>query len=223
MRLLIVEDDNNINELLAAALRAEGYAVDAALDGERGYFLASTNSYDLLILDYNLPGLNGREIIQKLRQEGKELPILMLTVQNALDDKVDILTLGADDYLTKPFALSELLARLKALLRRPETWRGHTLKLKNLELDPDRFLVTKNGKRIALSSKEFSLLEYLMQHQGQVMSRQEIMEHVWDENADPFSNTIEAHISNLRKKLETKQDKFIYTVPNRGYKAETAG
>jgi len=220
MRLLMVEDDNNIVHALLPALKTENYTVDVANDGAHGYFLASTNTYDLIILDYNLPGLNGREIIKKLRDENFSVPILMLTVHNELHDKVDLLTLGADDYLTKPFALSEFLARLKVILRRPPAWQGHTLKISNLELDPDKFLVTKNGRRIVLSSKEFSLLEYLLRNRGLILSRQNIMEHVWDENADPFSNTIEVHIGNLRRKLETTEQKFIFTVPNRGYKID---
>lgn len=220
MRLLLIEDDVDIIRSLAAALKAANYVVDTALDGERGYFSATTSNYDLIILDYNLPGLNGREIVKRLREEGSKTPVLMLTVHNELADKVDLLNLGADDYLTKPFALSEILARIKAILRRPETWQNHRLKIGDLELDSDKFLATRNGKRINLSSKEFALLEYLMQNKGRIMSRQEIMEHVWDENADPFSNTIEAHISNLRKKLETDKQKLIFTVSNRGYKID---
>jgi DNA-binding response OmpR family regulator len=222
MRLLIIEDDENISAFLAPALKAEGYAVDSANNGEHGYFLAATNNYNLIILDYNLPQLNGREIIKKLRDEGKVMPILMLTIHSELSDKIDLLNLGADDYLTKPFSLSELVARIKAILRRPEIWHGHILKLNNLELNPDKFLVTKNKQRVSLSSKEFALLEYLLQNKGRILSRQEIMEHVWDENANPFSNTIESHISNLRKKLETNRQKFIFTVSNRGYKIDEA-
>jgi len=220
MRLLLIEDDKNIIHPLALALKADNYTVDTARDGERGYFLARTNDYDLIILDYNLPKLSGREIIKKIRAEKISTPVMILTVRGELDDKVDLLTLGADDYLAKPFALSELLARLKALTRRPKIWQGRILRLGNLELDPDRFLLTKNGKRITLSSKEFALLEYLLKNKGLLLSRQEIMEHVWDENADPFSNTIEVHIRNLRRKLETDGKKLIFTVSNRGYKID---
>jgi DNA-binding response OmpR family regulator len=220
MRLLLVEDDADIIRPLALALKADNYAVDIARDGERGYFLARLNDYDLIILDYNLPKLSGREIIKKIRAEKISTPVIILTVRGELDDKVDLLTLGADDYLAKPFALSELLARLKALARRPKIWQGRILRLGNLELDPDKFLLTKNGQRITLSSKEFALLEYLLKNKGLILSRQEIMEHVWDENADPFSNTIEVHIRNLRKKLETDGKKLIFTVSNRGYKID---
>ncbi len=221
MRLLLTEDDSNIIRPIKLALKQAGYVVDVAKDGERGYFLAATNDYDLIILDYNLPQLNGREIINKLRAEKINAPILVLTVHSELADKTDLLNLGADDYLTKPFALSELLARIKAILRRPRDWQSPLLTLNNLELDPDKFLVLKDGERIILSTKEFSLLEYLLKNKGKIMTRQEIMEHVWDENADPFSNTIEVHIRNLRKKLETEKQKFIFTVSNRGYKIDT--
>jgi len=220
MRLLLIEDDEEITNLLASALKAANYAVDIATDGERGYFLAATNNYDLINLDYNLPKLNGREIIERIRTEEIKVPIIMLTIHSELADKVDLLTLGADDYLAKPFALSELLARIKAILRRPDSWQNRLLKLNGLELDPDKFLVTKNGERIALSAKEFTLLEYLLQNKGRILPRQEIMEHVWDENANPFSNTIEVHIRNLRRKLETDDQKFIFTVSNRGYKID---
>jgi len=220
MRLLLIEDDKNIIRPLSLALKAENYVIDIAYDGERGYSLARTNDYDLMILDYNLPKLNGREIIEKIRAERINIPIIMLTVRSEINDKIDLLTLGADDYLVKPFVLSELLARLKALSRRPKTWQSRILKLGSLKLDLDKFLLTKDEHRIILSSKEFSLLEYLLKNKGHIMSRQEIMEHVWDENADPFSNTIEVHIRNLRKKLEMDGKKIIFTVSNRGYKID---
>ncbi len=220
MHLLLIEDDVNITKALIPILKEKGYNIDQASEGERGYFLASTNNYDLLILDYNLPKLTGRELIKKLRQEKNIVPILMLTVRNELKEKIDLFELGVDDYLTKPFKIPELLARITALLRRPQSWRGNILKIKNLELDHNKFLVTKNKIRIALSSKEFTLLEYLLANQGTVLSRQNIMEYVWDENADPFSNTIEVHIGNLRRKLETKKEKFIFTISNRGYKID---
>jgi DNA-binding response OmpR family regulator len=220
MRLLLIEDDPEIVRPLLRALKIAGFAVDAAKDGERGYFLATTNPYQLIILDYNLPKLDGREIIKKIRSENIHTPILMITVRAELDDKIDLLTLGADDYLIKPFALSELLARIKAIMRRPESWQEKILKIGTLEMNPDKFLVTRDGKSIFLSSKEFALLEYLLTNKGLILSRQAIMEHVWDENADPFSNTIEVHIRSLRKKLETETHKFIFTFPNRGYKLD---
>jgi DNA-binding response OmpR family regulator len=220
MKLLLIEDDAEITRLLALALKTAGYVVDVVGDGEQGYFLARTSSYDLIILDYNLPKLNGREIIKRLREEEIGIPILMLTVNSELIDKVDLLTLGADDYLTKPFVLSELLAHIKAILRRPRNWQGPILKIDDLELNRDKFWVKKNGKKINLSYKEFTLLEYLLENKGQIVSRQAIREHVWDENADPFSNTIEVHIMNLRKKIENSGRQLIFTFSNRGYKID---
>jgi len=220
MRLLIIEDDSNIIRPLSLALKAANFAVDTASDGERGCFLALTNNYDLIILDCNLPKLSGQEIIGKIRADGRDTPILVLTVRTETNNKVDLLNLGADDYLTKPFALSELLARVKAILRRPKNLAGRILTIADLELDADKFLVTKNGERIKLSAKEFSLLEYLLSNQGRVLPRQEIMEHVWDENADPFSNTIEVHIMKLRRKIESPGQQLIFTYSNRGYQID---
>ncbi len=220
MKVLLIEDDKNISDSLASFFKDNNIILDVAYDGERGAWLASINIYDLIISDYNLPKTNGKEIIEQIRKEGKTTPIIMLTVRTDLDDKIDILGIGADDYLTKPFSLCELLARMKAITRRPLKIESTKLKIKNLELDTDKFIVTKNGKRIELRSKEFTLLEYLMKNKGRFLSRQEIMEHVWDENADPFSNTIEVHIMNLRRKIENKKEHFIFTVSNRGYKID---
>lgn len=220
MRLLLIEDDNNIAEILAVFLKAKGYMTDVAADGEKGYQLACGQNYDLIILDYNLPKMNGREVIESLRAVKINTPVLMLSVRSGLDDKIELLNLGVDDYLTKPFNLTEILAHIKAILRRPPVWQETSLKINDLELIPEKFQATKNGHRVSLSPREFSLLEYLLRHRGLIMSRQDIMEHVWDENADPFSNTIEVHISNLRRKLETKKQKFIFTVSGRGYKVD---
>lgn len=220
MKILIIEDDKNISNSLASFLKSQNVVFDIAEEGERGLFLASINSYDLILLDYNLPKISGKEIITNLRTEGKTTPIIMLTVRAGLEDKINILEIGADDYLIKPFSLKELLARIRAVLRRPIRLEKEKLVCKNLEVDTTRFKVTKNGRNILLRTKEFTLLEYLLKNKGAVVSRQEIMEHVWDENADPFSNTIEVHIMNLRRKIETKKDRFIFTIPNRGYKLD---
>lgn len=144
----------------------------------------------------------------------------MLTVRCELPDKIELLNSGADDYLSKPFAISELLARIKAITRRPKNWSDSCLKCAGVELDQNKFTVTKNGQDVCLSYKEFALLEYLLKNKGRVIPRQEIMEHVWDENADPFSNTIEVHIMRLRKKLENKEERLISTFPNRGYRID---
>ena len=220
MRLLIIEDDKNLIRLLKTALKPAGYAVDTAESGEKGLNLALTNNYDLIITDYNLPRVSGREIIEKIRCEGQNTPILVLSVRSEINDRVELLNLGADDYLAKPFTLAELLARIKALLRRPQNLKNKTLKIGDIEMYPEKFLATKNGKRISLSSKEFALLQYLIENKGEILSRQKIMEHVWDENADPFSNTIEVHIMNLRKKIKTRSA-AIFTYSNIGYKIDT--
>jgi DNA-binding response OmpR family regulator len=220
MKILLIEDDTNIIQALTPALKEAGYIITAIANGEAGFFAAQIGGYDLIILDYNLPGLNGREIIRKLRDNGSIIPIIMLTIHSELTEKIDILDIGADDYLTKPFSFSELLARVKAILRRPESWEENVLKIGQLELNPSKFLAVQNGRRLFLSSKEFALLEHLLRHKGVILSRQNIMEHVWDENADPFSNTIEVHIRNLRRKLETDGQRLIFTVSNRGYKID---
>lgn len=220
MNILIIEDNQDILSTLTLALTRANFQVQTAADGLSGYELASHQSYDLIILDCNLPQLSGQEVVKKLRANGQTVPILILTVRNDINDKVELLDLGADDYLTKPFAISELLARLKALLRRGPR-RGKILRLGQLELDVEKFLALQNGKRLQLSFKEFSLLEYFMNNPERVLSRREIAEEIWDENHDPFSNTIEVHIMNLRKKLRAKnpkQGEIIVTVPNRGYK-----
>jgi DNA-binding response OmpR family regulator len=220
MKILIIEDDPHISRSLASFLKSQSIVFDIAVDGERGLFLARVNNYDLILLDYNLPKLSGKEIITKIRTEGQMTPIIMLTVRGELEDKINILEIGADDYLIKPFSLTELLARIKAVLRRPAKLETKKLICKNLELDATCFKVTRNGRSIPLRTKEFTLLEYLLRNKGSVISRQEIMEHVWDENADPFSNTIEVHMMNLRRKIETKKERFIFTIPNRGYKID---
>ena len=221
MTLLIIEDEQSMVLSLSLSLEATGFKVDSASDGQEGLELARSNKYDLILLDCNLPKLSGFEIVKKLRAEKCFTPIIILTVLGELNDKLELFNLGADDYLTKPFAFSELLARIKALLRRPRNLQGEILKIGNLELDADKFLVTRHGIRIPMSSREFALLEYLMINKGKFLSRQTILDNVWDENADPFSNTVEVHIMNIRKKLETDTDHYIFTASNRGYKIDT--
>ena len=220
MSLLLIEDDPNLVVSLTLALNKAGFKVESAKDGLTGLDLARSNQYELILLDCNLPRLSGFEIVKRLREDKNFTPIIILTVLGELNDKIELFNLGVDDYLTKPFAFSELIARIKALLRRPLNFRGKVLKVGNLELDPDKFLVTKNNIRIHLPSREFSLLEYLMANKGKFMSRQKIMEEVWDKDIDPFSNTIEVHIMNIRRKLETKDEHYIFTASNRGYKVD---
>lgn len=218
MKILIVEDEREIREFLKRSLKAESFEVDVAEDGERGSYLARTGGYDLVILDNVLPKKNGFEVCKEVRLAGVITPILMLSVRSGTGTKVDLLDAGADDYLVKPFSLDELLARIRALLRRPQRVEGDVLRAGDLTVDTRRQSVRKNGKDVYLTRKEFMLLEYLMRNRGTVLSRHMILEHVWDMNADPFSNTIEAHIMSLRKKIGSKGRRgFIRTVPGRGY------
>lgn len=220
MSLLLIEDDPNMVLSLSLALNNAGFKVESAGDGLTGLDFARLNKYELILLDCNLPKLSGFDVVKRLRAEKNFTPIIILTVLGELNDKIELFELGADDYLTKPFAFSELLVRIKALLRRPLNLRGEILKVGNLELDPDKFLVTKNSIRIPMSSREFSLLEYLMANKGKFISRQKLMEEIWDEEADPFSNTVEVHIMHLRRKLETETEHYIFTASNRGYKID---
>jgi len=221
MRVLIVEDEKAIRDFLKASLTAETFAVDVAEDGEKGLRFALTNDYDIIVLDNVLPKKTGFEVCKELRKQGKTMPILILSVKSETTTKVELLNVGADDYLIKPFSLDELLARIRALLRRPKQIESEILQIDNLELDTKKQTVTLEGKDVYLTRKEFALLEYLMKNQGIVLSRGMILEHVWDMNADPFSNTIESHILSLRRKIGDKgKGHLIQTIPGRGYKID---
>lgn len=220
MKALLIEDDESIAKSLVLFLKEKNIILDVSNRGDFGLDMALNKTYDVIILDYNLPHLNGLEITQKIRKEKNHVPIIMISIRSELDDKINLLDAGVDDYLTKPFSLCELLARIKSVTRRPPQIKDNFLKIKDLKLYPDKFSVKKGDKNLRLKAKEFSLLEYLMNNKGAYMSRQDIMEHVWDENADPFSNTIEVHIMKLRKKIESKKDRFIFTLANRGYKID---
>ena len=217
-----MEDDKNINRFLKKCLEDAGFAVDASLDGEEGAFLACTNNYDLIILDNVLPKKDGRQICQEIRSDGKDAPVLILSAKSEVGDKVDLLNMGADDYLNKPFHFEELLARIKALLRRPHVLKSDILQVDDLILDKNKKNVHRGGVEILLSPKEFMLLEYLMENEGAVVSRATISEHVWDKDFDVFSKTVEAHISNLRRKIDGQSEKkLIQTLSGRGYKIDS--
>lgn len=219
MNLLIVEDEKGILDFLQVSLKAEGFVVDTAADGEVGLRKATANDYDLAVLDIGLPQKDGRQICLELRALHKTMPIIMLSVKGEIDTKVDLLNIGADDYVVKPFSFTELLARIKALLRRPQKLEGDTFQVDGLILDTVSRKVTLGSKEIHLTPKEFFLLEYLMRNRGRVLSRAVILEHIWDMNADPFTNTVETHIMNLRKKLKDENKRlFIHTVSGTGYK-----
>lgn len=221
MRILIVEDEEKIALFLKSSLEAEFFATDVARDGEQGTFMALTTDYDVIILDYMLPKKKGIEVCEAIRAEGKTTPILMLSVESSSNLKAELLNAGADDYITKPFALEELMARVRALLRRPQQIQKTALVIDTLICDSARYHISRGGHAVRLTPKEFSLLEYLMRNEGIVLSRPMILEHVWDEHADPFSNTIESHILSLRKKIDLSDEvKLIHTIPGRGYVLE---
>lgn len=221
MRILIVEDDELVRTALKQALEAQCFAVDVATDGERGSFMGRTNAYDLVILDNMLPKRRGEQICEDIRKAGKTMPILLLSVQSEVKDKVAALNVGADDYLAKPFSHDELIARVRALMRRPTPIAEEILQFDDISLDVRSQKVMRGKQEIYLTRKEFMLLEYLLRNQGNVVSRSMLIDHVWDSSIDPFSNTIESHILSLRKKIERKRKKIIQTVPGRGYKIDT--
>lgn len=222
MRILIVEDERKIARALGRALRNEKYAVDISHDGTDAYAMAEMIDYDLLILDRMIPGdYDGLSLTKKLREEGKNVPILLLTALGATQDKTEGLDGGADDYLTKPFALDELLARVRALLRRPQTSVETVLRVADLSLDLNTHEVLRNNQKIELTNKEFSLLEYLVRNAGRPVSKEQIIAHVWDYDADILPNNIEVYISYLREKVDKPfKDKLIKTVRGLGYKID---
>ena len=218
MRILIVEDEKKIADLIKRGLKEEGYAVDMAPDGEKGEFLAATNQYDVIILDIMLPRMDGVTLCKNLREKKVTAPIIMVTAKDAVSDKVKGLDSGADDYLTKPFAFEELLARIRALLRKREGRTFTRLQVGDLALDLISHKVTRGDKEIELTSKEYALLEYLMRNAGAVVTRTMISEHVWDINFDSDTNIIDVYVNYLRKKIDDGCGKtLIHTVRGRGY------
>lgn len=220
MRVLVVEDEHKIARALKKALEQENYAVDVAYDGEEGYAMATTEPYDVAIVDRMLPGgHDGIAIIKAMRQEKIHTPVLLLTALGAVEDRAEGLDSGADDYLVKPFALEELLARVRALLRRPAKTESTTLTAGNLSLDTVTYEVKREGKVIQLTGKEFALLEYLMRNQNRPISKEVIISHVWDYDANILPNTVEVYIRYLRAKIDQPFDKpLLHTVRGFGYK-----
>ena len=221
MRILVIEDEHRIAESIKRGLKQESYAVDVAYDGELGYDLAATEDYDVIILDLMLPKIDGLEICQRLRKQAIHIPILMLTARGDVQDRVSGLNTGADDYLLKPFAFSELLARIRALSRRPKQQLANVLQFADLVLDSINFSVKRADQEIKLSRKEFALLEYLMRHPGQILSKNQLIDHVWDYDSDVLPNTVEVYIGYLRKKIDQPfagQPALIQTVRGFGYR-----
>jgi len=218
MRLLLVEDEEKVINFVQRGLSAERFAVDVARNGHEGLELAQSYDYDVIILDLLLPGLVGTEVLRKIRRTHSQVPILILTARDAVRDKVAHFEAGADDYLTKPFAFAELLVRVKALLRRGATRQETVLRVADLELDRLSQQVRRGGKRIELTSKEYSLLEYLMANTGRVLSRTMIIEHVWDQSFDGATNIVDVYVRHLRDKVdEGREGNLIRTVRGVGY------
>jgi len=218
MRLLLVEDEEKVSRLIATSLTAERFAVDVAADGPRGLEMVRAYRYDLIVLDLMLPGLSGTDVLRQIRQQDEHVPVLVLTARDAVGDKVRHFEIGADDYLTKPFAFAELIVRVKALLRRGAVSRANTLRVGDLELDRLSQQVRRAGKRIELTAKEYALLEYLMANAGRVHSRAMIIEHVWDQSFDGVTNIVDVYVRHLRNKIdEPFERKLIRTVRGVGY------
>jgi len=221
MKILVVEDEHKIANLLKQGLEQERFTVDVAYDGESGYDLASSEPYDTIVLDRLLPGIDGLEICKKLREQEIHTPILMLTAKGQLMDRVEGLNSGADDYLTKPFAFEELLARIKALARRPKATLNSVLQVEDLTMNTDSYDVRRGDVQIILSSKEFALLEYLIRHQNRTLTKEQIINHVWSYDANILPNTVEVFIGYLRNKIDRpfkNKKKLINTIRGFGYK-----
>jgi heavy metal response regulator len=218
MRLLVVEDETKLARFIQQGLEEEGYAVDLAADGAMGLAMALERVHDLIILDIQLPRMDGLRVLQELRQARVKIPVLLLTVRAAIEDKVLGLDAGADDYLTKPFAFRELVARVRALLRRGAEVSAPVLQVADLTLDPARRVVTRGGESIMLTPREFALLDYFMRNPGRVLTRTMIAEHVWDYTFDLTTNVIDVYVQYLRKKIDAdRQPKLLHTVRGVGY------
>ncbi len=218
MRILVVEDEKKVSSFIKKGLEEESYAVDAAFDGEEGLNLATQGNYDLIILDVMLPKMDGLQLLEKLRAKRIPTPVMLLTARDTIEDRVKGLDTGADDYLPKPFAFTELLARVRALLRRASNSRAAVLKVDNLTLDPVSREVKRTGKKIDLTAKEYALLEFFMRNVGKILTRTVISEHVWDMNFDSSTNIVDVYVNHLRNKIELPgEKKLLHTVRGVGY------
>lgn len=221
MRILVIEDEAKIAAAIKRGLEMNGHAIDTVHDADTGYAYAGDQSYDVIILDRMLPGsMDGIELCRRIRTDGVHTPVLMLTARGTIGDKVEGLNSGADDYLVKPFSFDELTARVRALLRRPKTHTGTVLQVGNLQLDPVTYSVTRAGEPIKLSHKEFQVLEYFMHHAGQVITKDTLINHIWNEEADVLPNTVEVYIGYLRSKIDrpfTSEKPLLHTVRGFGY------
>lgn len=219
MKVLIIENEKKIVDFIKKGLKEESYTVDAVYDGEEGKFMASTYKYDIIILDIMLPVIDGITLCKELRAEKNDIPIIMLTARDSVGDKILGLNSGADDYITKPFSFSELLARMRAILRRGRRVEtDDALIIEGLELRPSTREVIREGEKIELTIKEYSLLEYMMKNKNRVLTRTNIMEHVWDYNFNTYTNIIDVHVNHLRNKIDGKfEKKLIHTIRGVGY------
>jgi two-component system copper resistance phosphate regulon response regulator CusR len=218
MKILVIEDDPTVGQYIKRGLEEQQWGVDLVADGEEGEQRATSEAYDLLVLDMRLPGRSGMEVLHNLRATGYERPVLVLTAQDAVDAKVKTLRAGADDYVTKPFAFEELLARVEALARRPRELAAQRFQVADLELNPSTRTVTRGGEAVDLTPKEYTVLEYLMRHAGRVMSRTLITEYAWGYHFDPGTNIVDVVINHLRKKVDANAGtKLIHTVRGVGY------
>ncbi len=218
MKILIIEDDIYLAETMRNVLVSHCFNVDVAYDGKSGSYIARTNKYSLIILDLILPEKSGVGVCKEIRESGVKTPILIISSQSEVQDKVSMLKIGADDYLTKPFNLEELLARINALIRRPYNINEEVLTLDDLTIDTNSQMVTKSGQEIYLTRKEYMLLHCFARNEGKVITRGEILEEVWETACNPLTNTIETHVRNLRKKIESRNKRLIYTINGRGYR-----
>ncbi len=218
MRILVVEDNAKIAHNIKVILEHHSYSVDVAGDGQAGERMANSPSYDLIILDIMLPKKDGMSVCKSLRASGINTPILMLTAIGEIEDKIEGLDSGADDYLVKPFAMQELLARIRAMLRRPVSKQGEVLSALDLRIEPDKHSIIKGESKLSLTTKEYAVLEYLVRNKGQIISREKLLEHCWDLASNTFSNIVDAHIKQLRRKLSSKNDEYIETIRGVGYR-----